>query len=91
MPSTYAHNAIGGETEKTKGTEKEKAGKTADRRERTTKASDRQKERGKKREETKKVGKTTDRQVKERTRLEMFLTVSPLPSRSMIQLVACRN
>ena len=85
MPSTYAHNAIGGETEKAKGTEKEKAGKTTDRRERTTKTTDRK--------ETKKVGKTADRQVKERARLEMFLTISLLPShyRSMIQLVAYRN
>ena len=56
MPSTYAHNAIGGETEKAKGTEKEKAGKTTDRR-----------------EEAERVDRTADRQVKERTRLEMFL------------------
>ena len=73
MPSTYAHNAIGGETEK--------VGKTSDRREKIEGTSDR-------RERT---TKTTDRQVKERARLEMFLTVSPLPSRSMIQLVTCRS
>ena len=81
MPSTYAHNAIGGETEKAKGTVKEKAGKTSDRREKIEGTSDR-------RERT---TKTTDRQVKERARLEMFLTVSPLPSRLMIQLVAYRS
>ena len=64
MPSTYAHNAIGGETEETEKVDrteiKEKTGKTG----KTTDEGDRTSE---------KVGKTTDRQVKERARLEMFL------------------
>ena len=59
MPSTYAHNAIGGETEKAKGTEKEKAGKTVDGRERTTKTADRRE----------KVDRTSDRK-KEKVREE---------------------
>lgn len=61
MPSTYAHNAIGGETEKAKGTETKE-----------------------RREEAERADRTSDRQVNERARLEMFLTISPLPSRSMI-------
>ena len=80
MPSTYAHNAIGGETKEREETDRKgKRGKTTDRREKVN------------RTEKEKVGKTADRQVKERARLEMFLTVSPLPSRSMIHLVACRS
>lgn len=55
MPSTYAHNAIGGETEK--------VDRTVDRREKTERTETKEKR-----------GKTTDRQVKERARLEMFLT-----------------
>lgn len=55
MPSTYAHNAIGGETEKAKGTEKEKAGKTVDGREKVDRTSE-------------KVGKTTDRKKKREVR-----------------------
>ena len=64
MPSTYAHNAIGGETEETKVRKtSEKVNETADRKEKVGKTTYRKKERG----------KTTYRQVKERTRLEMFL------------------
>ena len=94
MPSTYAHNAIGGETEETKGTEKEKVGKTVDGREKTTKTTDRREEAervDRTADGKEKARKTADRQVKERARVEMFLTVSPLPSRSMIQLVAYSN
>ena len=49
MPSTYAHNAIGGETEKAKGTVKKKVKETK----KVKRASNRK--------ETKKVGKTSDR------------------------------